>query len=257
MLFGIMHPNRRISPFKKGMIYSEICDCKGGVMTLEDQDRENLISLCSEAMDTYGQVDRVAEEVIQLVNSSGEHRIACRRGCNTCCTVFVRVTFAEAAAIAQWLFEPSNAIRLCRFREKTATWRTAVGPEVEMLEALATRHDIHLDSGSDSQLFAEALRTYHRRKLMCPFNADDGSCGIYTFRPVVCRAYFVVDTSENCGLDAYGEAGVVRHAKLTDVVLLGQRALKQASAAVGYGTISALPVGVHRAILILERRHNS
>lgn len=221
-------------------------------MTLEDHDRENLISLYSEAMDTYGRVDRVAEEVVQLIHSSGEHRIACRRGCNTCCMVFVRVTFAEAAAIAQWLFEPSNSARLRRFREKTATWRTAVGPEVEMLEALATRHDIHLDSGSDSQLFAEALRTYHRRKLMCPFNADDGSCGIYALRPVVCRAYFVVDTSEYCGLDTYGEVGVVRRTKLTDVMLLGQRALKQASAAVGYGTISALPAGVHRAMSILE-----
>jgi Fe-S-cluster containining protein len=122
-----------------------------------------------------------------------------------------------------------------------------------MLEALATRHGIHLDSGSDSQLFAEALRTYHRRNLMCPFNADDGSCQIYSFRPVVCRAFFVVDTSESCGLHASGEAGIVRHAKLTDIVLLVQNALREASAALGYGTISALPVGAQRAISLLER----
>ena len=79
-------------------------------MTLEDHDRENLISLYSEAMDTYGRVDRVAEEVVQLIHSSGEHRIACRRGCNTCCMVFVRVTFAEAAAIAQWLADPASDV---------------------------------------------------------------------------------------------------------------------------------------------------
>jgi len=213
---------------------------------------DSFISLYSKAMETYSLVDRVAKEVVQLVNS-GEHRIACRRGCNTCCTVFIRVTFAEAATISHWLFERSGTDRLGRFREKIARWRAAAGPEIEMLEALATRHDIHLDSGADSQLFAEAVQTYHRRKLMCPFNADDGSCEIYPFRPVVCRAFFVVDTSENCGLDAYGEVGVVRHAKLTDIVLLMQRALRQASATVGYGTIAALPVGVHRAVSILER----
>lgn len=218
-------------------------------MIFEDRYREYFRSLSSEATTTYGLVDRVAKEVVQLV---GEQRIACRRGCNACCTVFVRVTFAEAAAIAQWFFEPSNTDTLHRFREKLTRWRSAAGPEIEMLEALATRHDIHLDSGSDSQLFADAVRTYHRRKLMCPFNADDGSCGIYTFRPIVCRAFFVIDTSENCGFDVNGEASVVRHSKLTDTVFLGRKALKEASAAVGYGTISALPVGVHRAISVLE-----
>ena len=121
-----------------------------------------------------------------------------------------------------------------------------------MLEALATSYHVRLDSGSESQLFAEAVRTYHRRKLMCPFNADDGSCDIYTVRPVVCRAFFVVDTSEGCGLDSNGEVGIVRHAKLTEIALLGQTALKQVSAAAGFGTIFALPAGVHRALALLE-----
>ena len=207
-------------------------------------------------MAVYGMVDRAAKGVVQLVNGGGEHRIACRRGCNKCCTAFVRVTFAEAAAIAQWLFDRSNTDRLNRFREKTARWLTAAGPEVEMLEALATRYHVHLESGSESQLFAEAVRTYHRRKLMCPFNADDGSCDIYRLRPVVCRAFFVVDTSEGCGPDLNGEAGVVRHEKLTEIALLGQRTLKEVSAAAGYDTICALPVGVHRALALWKILHS-
>lgn len=223
----------------------------GGVMTIE-RCRENFSTMYSEAMAVYGLVDRVAKGVVQLVNGSGDHRIACRRGCNKCCTAFVRVTFAEAAAIAQWLLDCSDTDRLNRFREKMPKWHAATGPEVEMLEALATRYDIHLDSGSESQLFAEAVRTYHRRKLMCPFNAEDGGCDIYPLRPVVCRAFFVADTSEGCGLDSNGEVRVVRHAKLTEISLLGQRALKEVSAAAGYGTISALPVGVHRALALLE-----
>lgn len=213
---------------------------------------EDFVPLYSLAMATYDMVDRTAEEVIQHVTGDNEHRIACRRGCNACCTVYIRATFAEAAAIALWLFKPSNTDRLIHYHKRMAGWRKETGAELDMLEALSTRHGIHLESGSDSQLFAEAIQTYHRRKLMCPFNADDGSCEIYPFRPVVCRAFFVVGASERCGLDVFGEVGVVRQTRLTETALLGQKALKEASATLGYGSISALPVGVHRAVSILE-----
>lgn len=212
---------------------------------------EDFVPLYSLAMATYATVDRIAEEVIQLVTGESEHRIACRRGCNACCTVFVRATFAEAAAISLWLFQPSNTDRVIHYNRRMTGWRKEAGAELGMLEALSTRHDIHLDSGSDSQLFAEAIQTYHRRKLMCPFNADDGSCEIYPFRPIVCRAFFVVGASEGCGLDVFGEEGVVRQTRLTEAALLGQKTLKEASATLGYGTISALPVGVYRAVSIL------
>ncbi len=216
------------------------------------QRRENFFTIYTEVMPVYKMVDCVAGEVVQLVNGGGEHRIACHRGCNTCCTVFVRATFAESAAIAHWLFEWSNADRLDRFRSKFASWRAAAGPEVDMLEVLATRSHVRLDSGSESQLFAESVRTYHRRRLMCPFNADDGSCDIYPLRPVACRAFFVTDTSRGCSLDTNDEVGIVRHEKLSEITLLGKETLSETSAAAGYGTISALPLGVHRALALLE-----
>jgi len=208
--------------------------------------------LCDAAAAAFRLVDQVAEGVVRLVNSMGEHRIACRRGCNACCTPFVRVTHAEATAIAAWLLAPEQSERLERFREQVAERHAAVGAEVATLEELVTRHDILPPPEPESRPYVEATRTYGRRKLMCPFNAGDGSCEIYPFRPVVCRVCYVADTSEYCFPDANREASVVRHAKLTEIVHLALRVLREASAAAGHDTVSALPGGVERALSALE-----
>lgn len=221
-------------------------------MAIGDQGAQDHSSLCDAAEAAFRLVDQVAEGVVRLVNSTGEHRIACQRGCSTCCTVFVRVTHAEATAIAAWLLAPGRAERLKRFREQVALWRAAVGPEVARLGELVTKHDSLPPPEPELRPYVEAAQAYHQRKLMCPFNAVDGSCEIYPIRPVVCRAFYVADTSEYCSLDANREVSVVRHAKLTEIVLLARRVLRGASAAAGHDAVSALPAGVERALAVLE-----
>lgn len=103
-----------------------------------DQGEQDHSSLCDAAEAAFRLVDQVAEGVVRLVNSTGEHRSACRRGCNSCCTVFVRVTRAEAISIALWLLAHERAERLERFRKQVALWRAAAGPEVARLEELVT-----------------------------------------------------------------------------------------------------------------------
>ena len=221
-------------------------------MTIRDQREEDRSSLCEAAAAAFRLVDQVAEAVVQLANSSGEHHIACHRGCRTCCTVIVTVTHAEASAIAASLLAPSRGERLRRFREQMALWHAAVGPEVALLERLATEYESLPPAEPDSRLLAEAARTYRQRKLMCPFNATDGSCEIYPVRPVGCRAFYVADTSEYCSLEATQEVAVVRHAKLTEITALARRVLRGASAASGNDTVLALPAGVERALSAME-----
>jgi Fe-S-cluster containining protein len=221
-------------------------------MAIGDQGEQDHSSLCDAATAAFRLVDQVAEGVVRLLNSTGEHRIACRRGCNACCTPFVRATHAEATAIAAWLLAPERTEWLRRFREQVALWHAAVGPEVTRLEKLIRRRDSLPPPEPELPPYAEAARTYHRRKLMCPFNAGDGSCEIYPFRPVACRALYVADTSEYCSPDANREVSVVRHAKLTEIVCLARRVLRGASAAAGHDTVSALPAGVERALAVLE-----
>jgi hypothetical protein len=221
-------------------------------VTDRDQERQDNFTLYEKAATAFGLVDRVAEAVVQLVNSSGEHRIACHRGCGVCCVVFVRATHAEAAVIAAWLLAPERAARLQRFREQMAVWHAGMGPEAALLESLATKYDALPPPEPEGQVFREACRSYSRRKLLCPFNAADGSCEIYPIRPIACRAYYVADTSDHCGLDAAGEIAVVRHPKLIEIAGLARRTLREAAAAMGRDTVSALPAEVERAVAILE-----
>lgn len=207
-------------------------------------------TLCEAAAKAFRLVDDVAEGVVRLVSECGEHRIACRRGCNPCCTTFVSVTHAEAVSIATWLRARERSKELERFRGQVAQWRVRTGTEVALLEAVMTRGDDPAEPPSREVTWA--LKSYRRKGLMCPFNADDGSCGIYPARPVACRAFFVADTAENCPLDARGGVAIVRHEKLTGIVRLVRRALRAASADAGCDKVLTLPAGVERALSGLE-----
>jgi Fe-S-cluster containining protein len=104
----------------------------------------------------------------------------------------------------------------------------------------------------DTQLYGEALKAYHERLFMCPFNAADGSCGIYQIRPVVCRAFYVAGSSEYCTFNDNGEITIVRHAKLTEVGILARKVLRELSAAAGNDSLSALPAAVEKALAAMQ-----
>lgn len=221
-------------------------------MTVEDQEKRDGFSLCQDIAVVYSLVDQVAEGVVKLVNASSDHQIACRRGCNTCCTVFVMATFAEAVEIAKWLLAPSQSETLNRFRKQMKLWHTVMGPEVELLGVLSTKHNGRPPLEPDTHLYGEALKAYRQRLFMCPFNAGDGSCGIYSIRPVVCRTFYVADSREYCTFNGNGEITIVRHAKLTEVALLARQVLRELSAAAGNDSISALPSAVERALAVMQ-----
>lgn len=166
--------------------------------------------------------------------------------------MFVRVTHAEATSVAAWLLAPERVERLKRFREQVARWRAAVGPGVAQLEELVTKHDSLPPPEPELRPCVEAYRTCSRRKLMCPFNADDGSWEIYPSRPVACRAFHVADTSEYCSADANREASVLHQARLIEIVRLARGVLKGLSAAAGHDTESALPAGLERGLSVME-----
>ncbi|MEN6316275.1 MAG: hypothetical protein ABFD25_18750 [Clostridiaceae bacterium] len=221
-------------------------------MTVEDQEQQDGFSLCQDTAVVYSLVDQVAEGVVKLVNASNDHQIACHRGCNTCCTVFVMATYAEAAEIAKWLLSPSQTETLNRFRKQMELWHTIMGPKVELLGVLSTKHNGRPTVEPDAQLYGEALKAYHQRLFMCPFNAGDGSCGIYPIRPVVCRTFYVADSCEYCTFNGNGEITIVRHATLTEVALLARHVLRELSAAAGNDSLSALPSAVAQALAIMQ-----
>ena len=106
-------------------------------------------------------------------------RIACRMGCNACCTSPVLVSEGEAIVVADWLRDHPDV--RARFTAAYAAWKAALGDLVEQ--------------GSD-----ESMQRAQQRHVMCAFN-HAGACTIYPARPAVCRRTHALDTNEHCTSD--------------------------------------------------------
>jgi len=106
-------------------------------------------------------------------------RIHCARGCRGCCSLAVNCTFTEAVAIAGAL----TGEQAERVRDHVARLRAGIDGVTELKEYL--------------------LR--HRRLVgFCPFLAEDGACGIYSLRPLACRALLSTKESRWCSADFSG-----------------------------------------------------
>ena len=110
-------------------------------------------------------------------------RMACRMGCNACCTSPVLATEGEAIAIAAWLREHPEA--RAQFEAAYVTWRAALGELVEQTSARSAEEN------------AAWMARMQQRHVMCAFN-QGGACSVYAARPAVCRRTHALDTNEHC-----------------------------------------------------------
>lgn len=108
-------------------------------------------------------------------HSSGK-QLHCRKGCSGCCHLAVHATYPEAAAVAAQLSaQQTDDLQgyVDRIRKAQPTW-------------------IDLKSYLKS----------HRQELgPCPFLAADGSCTIYSLRPLSCRALLSTRPAAWCTVD--------------------------------------------------------
>ncbi len=124
----------------------------------------------------------LAEDLARLSPARGEW--ACERGCSWCCHQWVSVTPAEAIGIAESLREAFPDEWMPRLRGLLAS----------RCERIATMTG-----------FAD----YERAQLPCAFLAGDGACGIYEWRPVMCRSYHSLDRRQCAERHADGGVGEV------------------------------------------------
>ena len=108
--------------------------------------------------DAYHLVDGVAHA------SPGMAEVECTRGRSFCCHQQVRVSAPEAIALAQALSEAF-----------LAAW-------LDQLRAILAQRVARI-AGFTS------VREYLDAKLPCAFLAPTGDCGVYAWRPLVCRGF--------------------------------------------------------------------
>ena len=191
-------------PCGSGKRYKSCCYAR-------DRGRADMLGLAAGA---HRAVDDVLAHLLPVITSRGEHTIACRAGCNACCSQLIRVTWPEALLVAAWLLEPDQAELRARFEAALPAWREAVAEERATVEELLARHAGPPLDEPDRQRYVDATLAYHRRDAMCPFNDAQGNCGIYPVRPLPCRATYVEGTAEHCGPGDPQGPSVLKHPSL-------------------------------------------
>lgn len=196
-------------------------------------------------------VDGVLKVFLPLVESRGEHRIACTEGCSACCANFVRCSVPEALVVAEWLADPAHAEVRARFLAKLPLWRERAGDDPARIEA-------HLDAYGGSSNSAEwdtyqrMSVEYARKQNLCAFN-EGGRCEIYEVRPLICRSVYVLETADNC-LPDRAPPQIVSHPALEQAFRDATHHCAQAAAHLGLDpNPRAIPEAVATALRATDR----
>jgi Fe-S-cluster containining protein len=155
------------------------------------------------------------DDAIELGHADAERAglvIACKRGCNACCTSPVIVGEHEALAVARWLSLPDHAAIRERFLARYASWRAALGELIEQVPL-----------ASDEAAREERGAAYRQRWEMCPFN-EQGDCAIYPVRPALCRKMHALDSDAACR-EPGGEVETFAHPEV-EATYEGQEGLR-------------------------------
>jgi Fe-S-cluster containining protein len=226
------------------------CPCKSGrryKSCCYPRDRGRELALRA-AGDGAAAVDEVLRVFLPLVESRGEHRIACGEGCSACCANFVRASVPEAMAVAAWLREPANAEVRARFEAKLPVWRARAGAaELAALEAHLDEHGGGERGGAAWDEYQALTVAWARKGNLCPFN-ERGRCEIYPVRPLICRSVYVLDTADNC-LPDRAPPQIVSHPALESAFRAATQACADAGARLGRGSrLRAIPEAVAAAL---------
>jgi Fe-S-cluster containining protein len=116
-------------------------------------------------------------------------RIACRKGCDACCSYLIPISPAEAYHIRDKIFRLPQSEQITLFRSCQHTTRQLVDNEIPAaLFSTIQDHEKRLELLSD---------WYRDLVLPCPFLINHACC-IYDFRPLSCREYCVTSHPSKC-----------------------------------------------------------
>lgn len=103
-------------------------------------------------------------------------QMQCRKGCFLCCSQMFRITLIDAAIVSRAVKELDPETRR-KMQEKAKLY---LKKKEEMVREKARQMDLDYDN---DEISAIGLR------LPCPALDENGACGIYESRPIVCRKF--------------------------------------------------------------------
>ncbi len=137
------------------------------------------------------------EKYQKAVIKESEFRIACAKGCSTCCFHWVEDVYSfEAQMIGQYIREnmPRDMERIkktCREDEKLLTiLQEAVDDKIQ-----ENFQEIEKEGIDSVDLL---LASFYQLKRPCPLLSAGGECSIYPVRPLTCRIYVNLSDPRFC-----------------------------------------------------------
>lgn len=135
--------------------------------------------------------DVLQSEARQAAAALGRN-IRCRCGCNACCGHLVVLGEAEASALLRTLRALPEAQR------KRATARFQAGlTRLESAGLLPRLFTVFTREAYNWPSLVEMQDAYWELAIPCPF-LEDGACGIYAERPLICRQHAMTSPPEAC-----------------------------------------------------------
>lgn len=121
------------------------------------------------------------------VAGSGE-TITCRKGCGTCCILYVFANLQEAESITYYLYRHEDALN--HFLSAYKTWRRSLGlfqNKMARLDQMIAKSLTGHMTTQEFERFQADVHAYTACKASCPFLCDN-ACSIYEVRPFVCAS---------------------------------------------------------------------
>ncbi|MBU1228516.1 MAG: YkgJ family cysteine cluster protein [Proteobacteria bacterium] len=135
--------------------------------------------------------DAFQHEAQRVIASLGR-AVTCRHGCDACCKHLVVLGEAEALAVLQTL----RALPQAQRRRATDRFQDGLR-RLESAGLLPRLFAVFTHEAHDWRRVGEMQAAYWELTIPCPF-LEDGACGIYSQRPLICRQYAMTSPPAAC-----------------------------------------------------------
>ena len=144
--------------------------------------------LCKGFKSEYVRILGLFEKYQHTVIQAGPHTPSCKKGCGICCYHYAEDVYSfEVEIIAEHLrMHRENEIpTIIKVLESDEIWRARIKSAVTR----AMGKSRYARGLKDSDPYDIVLSGFYQLKRPCPLLDKDGSCSIYSVRPLTCRIY--------------------------------------------------------------------
>lgn len=168
---------------------NDLCFCGSGKKQKRCHPDIKETSVAAKVIKLYDRIDRELND-----NLYGKLDVKCKKGCNKCCEDYFAISEVEFSIIMYYLYNNVKTETMEKLIQKgiaVADKFKANNPEFfAQLEQITTGMSKYDNLRMDCENMPE-------KQEACIFLDEEGGCGIYSVRPIICRTHGVCYFSSN------------------------------------------------------------